>query len=90
MAAPLSGVALEPGVEDCIESDELAGGVAVSEGVAGVLAGALDCIELSAGAAGVSVLVACCCEQAAASASVLRHKIDKSRLMGGTSHSWDR
>jgi hypothetical protein len=81
----LSGVALglelgfaEPG----IESDE-AGGVAVSDGVLVELGGALDCIELSElGGAAVSDPVACCREQAAASASALRDKTNKPRFMG--------
>jgi hypothetical protein len=68
--------------EDCIESVELAGGVAASEGELGVLGGgALDCIEVSEGGADVSGPVACCREQAAASVSALRLKINKPRFI---------
>jgi hypothetical protein len=73
---------VELGGEDCIESVELAGGVAASEGELGVLGGgALDCIELSEGGADVSGPVACCREQAAASVSALRLKINKPRFI---------
>jgi hypothetical protein len=80
MLVPLSGVELEPGLDgDCMESEELAGGVDVSDGVLGV---ELDCMELSElGAGMVSELTACCREQAAASVSALRHKISKPRFI---------
>jgi hypothetical protein len=72
----------ELGGEDCIESVELAGGVDVSEGELGALGGGeLDCIELSELGADVSGPVACCREQAAASVSALRHKINKPRFI---------
>lgn len=73
---------VELGGEDCIESVELAGGVAVSEDEPGALGGGeLDCIELSVLGADVSGPVACCREQAAASVSALRHKINKPRFI---------
>jgi hypothetical protein len=80
----LSGAELEPELGGvCIESDELAGGVDVSEGGVLVLGGELDCIELSElGGAAVSEPVACCREQAAASVSALRHKSNKPRFIG--------
>ena len=78
----LSGVELEPELEGVlVESVELAGGVDVSEGVLGVL-GVEDCIELSGLGAVASGLVACCREQAAASASALRLTSNKPRFMG--------
>ena len=80
---PLSGV--EPGLVDCIESEELAGGVALSGGVLG--GGALDCMELLELGADVSGPVACCREQAAASVSALKERINKPRFMGGSSLS---
>lgn len=75
----------EPGVElggeACIESVEL-GGVAASEDDGVLGGGALDCIELSElGGADVSGPVACCREQAAASVSALRLKINKLRFI---------
>jgi hypothetical protein len=76
----LSGVELGLEGGDCIESDELAGGVVASDGVLG--GGELDCIELSELGADVSGPVACCREQAAASVSALRHKINKPRFIG--------
>ena len=77
----LSGVALG-GVEDCMESDELAGGVAESVGELGVLGGGLDCIALSElDPVGLGP-VACCREQAAASVSALRQRINKPRFIG--------
>ena len=81
----LSGVELELGLEGvCIEleSDVLAGGVDVSDGVLDVLGVELDCIELSELGAAVSEPTACCREQAAASARALRHKINKPRFIG--------
>jgi hypothetical protein len=49
----------------------------------GVLGGgALDCIELSELGADVSGPVACSREQAAASVSPLRHRINKPRFIG--------
>ena len=66
----------------------LAGGADVSD-EPGVLGGVLDCIELSVLGAAVSEPVACCREQAAASVSALRHRINKPRFMGGSSLSWD-
>jgi hypothetical protein len=76
----LSGVEL--GVEDCIESGVLAGGVDVSDGALVLGGGELDCIELSEAGADVSGPTACCREQADASASALRHKINKPRFIG--------
>jgi hypothetical protein len=72
---------VELGGEDCIESVELAGGVAVSEDELGALGGELDCIELSVLGAAVSGPVACCREQAAASVSALSDKINKPRFI---------
>ena len=73
---------VEAGGADCIESVELAGGVAVSDDEPGALGGGeLDCIELSELGADVSGPVACCREQAAASVSALRHKINKPRFI---------
>lgn len=73
---------VELGGEDCIESVELAGGVAVSEDELGELGGGeLDCIELSELGADVSGPVACCREQAAASVSALKLKINKPRFI---------
>lgn len=78
----LSGVELELELAGGVAVDwsVLAGGVDVSE-LGGVL-GALDCIELSVLGADVSEPVACCREQAAASVSALRHRINKPRFMG--------
>ena len=80
----LSGVELEPELGgDCMESEELAGGVDVSDGVLDVPGVALDCMELSGlGVGDVSEPAACCREQAAASVSALRHKINKPRFIG--------
>jgi hypothetical protein len=76
----LSGIVLEPELGGVgIESDEFAGGVEVSDGI--VLGGVLDCIELSVAGAVVSGPVACCREQAAASASALRLKSNKPRFI---------
>ena len=72
---------VELGGEDCIESVELAGGVAVSDDPGALGGGELDCIELSVLGAEVSGPVACCREQAAASVSALRHKISKPRFI---------
>lgn len=79
----LSGVALGFGEDDCMESDELAGGVDESVGELGVLAGGgLDCIALSElDPVGLGP-VACCREQAAASVSALRQRINKPRFIG--------
>jgi hypothetical protein len=81
----LSGVAfgLELGLDGpCMESDEAGGGDDVSDGALVELGGALDCIELSELGTAVSEPVACCREQAAASASELRDKSNKPRFMG--------
>jgi hypothetical protein len=75
----LSGVEL--GVEEGIES-VLAGGVDVSDDGALLLGGALDCIELSEAGADVSGPTACCREQAEASVSALRDRINKPRFIG--------
>lgn len=79
----LSGGApdVELGGEACIESVEL-GGVAESEDDGALAGGELDCIELSElGGADVSGPVACCREQAAASVSALRLKINRLRFI---------
>jgi hypothetical protein len=72
---------VELGGEACIESVEL-GGVAASEDDGALAGGALDCIELSElGGADVSGPVACCREQAAASVSALKVKINTLRFI---------
>jgi hypothetical protein len=76
----LSGVALG-GDEDCMESDELAGGAAESDGELGVLGGGLDCIALSEADPGELGPVACCREQAAVSVSALRQRINNPRFI---------
>jgi hypothetical protein len=80
VAVPLSGVDPGLGDDDCIESDELAGGVALSGGVLG--GGEVDCMELLELGADVSGPVACCREQAAASVRALRDRINKPRFIG--------
>jgi hypothetical protein len=79
----LSGVALGFGAEDCMESDELAGGVAESVGELDVPGGGgLACMVLSELDPDVLGAVACCREQAAASVSALRQRISNPRFIG--------
>jgi hypothetical protein len=83
---------LDPLLSGVAPELELAGGVAVESGVlagvdesGGVVlgGGVLDCMELSVlGGAAVSEPVEFCLEQAAASVSALRHRINKPRFMG--------